>query len=76
MEIIPLFIPFAALSIPIVAIVLSHRRSSQNTKLKELELQKEILRLEVEKQNGKIKLLEEENKKYDKIIFENTNTNN
>jgi len=68
-----LLIPLTALSIPIVAIVLSHRRSSQNTKLKELELQKEILRLEVERQNGKIKLLEEENKKYDKIIFDNTN---
>jgi len=72
---IAVLIPFAALSIPIVAIVLSHKRTTQNTKLKELELQKEILRLEVEKQNGKIKLLEEENKKYDKIIFENTNTN-
>ena len=64
-------IPLAALSIPIVAIVLSHRRKAQDTKLKELELQKEILQLEVEKQNAKIKLLEEENKKYDKIIFEN-----
>jgi len=72
MENIAVLIPFAALAIPIVAIVLSHKRKIQNTKIKELELQKEILGLEVEKQNGKIKLLEEENKKYDKIIFENT----
>jgi len=72
---IAVLIPFAALAIPIVAIVLSYKRSTQNTRLKELELQKEILRLEVEKQNGRIKLLEEENKKYDKIIFENTNSN-
>jgi len=76
MEIIPLFIPFAALAIPIVAIALSHRQKTQNNKIKELELQKQILQLEVEKQNGRVKLLEEENKKYDKIIYENLNVNN
>ena len=64
-------IPLAALSIPIVAIVLSHKRKTQDTRIRELELQKEILQLEVEKQNANIKLLEEENKKYDKLIFEN-----
>ena len=62
------FIPFVALSIPIIAIVLSHMQKGQKNKIRELELQKEILQLEVEKQNGKIKLLTEENKKYDKII--------
>jgi hypothetical protein len=41
------------------------------TKTRELELQKEILELEIEKQNGQVKLLEEENKKYDKLINEN-----
>jgi len=76
MEIIPLLIPFAALAIPIVAITLSHRRKTQDNRIKELELQKQILQLEVEKQNGKVKLLEEENKKYDKIIYENLNVNN
>jgi len=69
-------VPFAALAIPIVAIVLSHRRNIQNNKIKELELQKEILKLEVEKQNSKVKLLEEENKKYDKIIYGNMNLDN
>jgi hypothetical protein len=68
-------IPFAALAIPIVAIVLSHNRKTQDTRIKELELQKEILKLEVEKQNGMVKLLEEENKKYDKIIYENIDIN-
>ena len=68
MNIIPLFIPFVALSIPIVAIVLSHRQKTNRNKIRELELKKEILELEVEKQNSKIKLLEEENKKYDRII--------
>jgi len=66
-----LMIPLTALAIPIVAIALSHRRKTQDSRLKELVLQKEILELEVQKQNGKIKLLEEENKKYDKIIYEN-----
>ena len=63
-------IPLFALSIPIVAIVLSHRLSFQKNKIRELELHKEILALEIEKQNSEIKLLEEESKKYDRIINE------
>ena len=54
--------------IPIVAIVLSHIRKTQNNKIKEQELQKEILELEIKKQNNTILLLEEENKKLDNII--------
>ena len=61
-------IPLVALSIPIVAIVLSYKQKAQNGKIKEMELQKEILELEIAKQNASIKLLEEENKKYDKIL--------
>jgi hypothetical protein len=63
-----LLVPLTALSIPIIAIILSHRRKTQDAKIKELELQKEILELEIKKQDGRIKLLEEENKKYDTII--------
>ncbi|MDR2784060.1 MAG: hypothetical protein LBB48_09540 [Treponema sp.] len=33
-----------------------------------IKMRKEILELEVQKQNNQLKLLEEENKKYDKII--------
>ncbi|MDR2516429.1 MAG: hypothetical protein LBC88_03495 [Spirochaetaceae bacterium] len=65
---IGILIPFAALAIPILAIILSHKEKTQKNKIRELELQKEILALEVEKQNGTLKLLEEENKKYDKLI--------
>jgi hypothetical protein len=36
--------------------------------LKKLEYETKKLELEIEKQNNQIKLLEEENKKYDKII--------
>ena len=66
-----ILIPLSALSIPVIAIVLSHKRKTQKNRIRELELQKEILALEVEKQDGRIKLLEEENKKYDKIIYNN-----
>jgi hypothetical protein len=69
-EFMRFLLPFAALSIPIVAITLSYRQKTQKNKIRELELQKEIMELEIEKQNGKVKLLEEENKKYDNIINE------
>ena len=57
-----------AFAIPIVAITLSHKGKTQKGKIRELELQKEILELELKKQDGNIKLLEEENRKYDSII--------
>ena len=65
-----ILIPFVALSIPILLIVLSYKRNTYKDRTRELELQKEILELEVKMQDGKIKLLEEENKKYDKIVFD------
>jgi hypothetical protein len=68
LQYIGVFIPFVALSIPIVAITLSYRQKSQKNKIRELELKKEILELEIKKQNSRVKLLEEENKKYDAII--------
>ena len=64
-----IIIPMLALSIPIISVIFNHVQKAQNNKIKEMELQKEILKLEVEKQNGKIKLLEEENKNLDKIIY-------
>jgi hypothetical protein len=67
---VKLLIPMAALSIPITAIVLSYREKTQKNRLREMELQKEILKLEIEKQNSTIELLEKENKKLDRIINE------
>jgi len=66
---IAVFIPILALSIPIIAIVLGYKQKTQRNKIREMELQKELLELEVEKQNSKIKLLEAENKNLDKIIY-------
>jgi len=68
MEFLRFLIPMMALSIPIIAIVLSHKEKSKKNNIRELELKKEILELEIEQQNSKIKLLEAENKKLDRII--------
>ena len=65
-----ILISLAIISIPIIGIISNHKRKIQNGKIREMELQKELLELEVKKQDGKIKLLEEENKKLDKIIYE------
>jgi len=66
--IMAIFFGSAALSIPIVAMVLSHKRKFQDKINRKLELQKEILELEIKKQDGTMKLLEEESKKLDKVI--------
>ena len=63
-----LIIPMMVLSIPILAITLTHRRKGQKDRLRELELKKEIMQLEIENMNSKTKLLEEENKKLDRLI--------
>jgi hypothetical protein len=67
-QLIRLLVPIVALSIPITAIVLSYKQKTQKNKLQEMELQKEILKLEIEKQNRTIELLEKENKKLDRIM--------
>ena len=61
-------IPVMALSIPIIAIILSHKKSMQRDKIKELDLKKQIIELEITKQNSQIKLLETEIKKLDREI--------
>jgi len=68
-----LIIPMMALSIPIIAIILSHRRKGSDDRIKELELKKQILELEVQKQESRIRLLEAENKNLDKIIESESN---
>jgi hypothetical protein len=54
--------------IPSIALSFVYKIIKNKHDLKKMQYQKEILELEVEKQNNHIKLLEEENKKYDKII--------
>jgi len=63
-----LTIALAALSVVLVAIVFEHKQKTQINRIKEMELKKQIMELEIEKQNSRIKLLETENKELDKII--------
>jgi hypothetical protein len=64
------FVPIFTLALVAAGLVFSYKGIKQKNTIKELELQKEILELEVEKDSVKLKLLEEENKKYDRIINE------
>jgi len=65
MAIIALFI---ILPNTVFSFISKNNAQKREIELKKLEYQKAIMELEVEKQRNQIKLLEEENKKYDKII--------
>ncbi|MDR3276366.1 MAG: hypothetical protein LBT11_04010 [Treponema sp.] len=58
----------AVIILPGMGILYSHRKNKDKTEIRKLELQKEILELEIEKQARQINLLEKENEKYDKIL--------
>jgi Na+-translocating ferredoxin:NAD+ oxidoreductase RnfG subunit len=53
---------------PAIVFSFIYKVTKNKQEIKKLQYQKEILELEVMKQNNQIKLLEEENKKYDRII--------
>jgi hypothetical protein len=57
-----------SLFVGLPAIVLNFINKSEKNKIEKLRLQKELLEAEIEKENVHIKLLEEENRKYDKMI--------
>ena len=66
-----IFLGIAALSIPrIIKNILNYRKNIKENKIKELELQKQILELEIKTQESKIRLLEEESNSLDKSINE------
>jgi len=56
---------------PAILFSFIYKITKDKHELKKMQYQKEILELEVEKQNNQIKILEEENKKLDQIIFDN-----
>jgi hypothetical protein len=58
--------------LPAIVFTFIHKnmKSKRENEIEKLKYQKEILELEIEKENKQIKLLEEENKKLDKIIYE------
>ena len=59
---------FIVLPTTILDFIRKNNAQKRETELKKLEYQKAILELELEKQRNDLKLLEEENKKYDRII--------
>ena len=57
-----------ALGLP--AILLEHIEKKKKIEVSKLKIQKELLELEIKKKETEIIFLKEENKKLDKIIFE------
>jgi hypothetical protein len=59
--------------LPAILFTFIHKntKNKREKEIEKLKYQKEILELEIEKENKQIRLLEEENKKLDKIINEN-----
>ena len=59
---------FIVLPKTILGFIGDQAKHKKEMEVEKLKYQKEILELELEKQRNEIKLLEEENRKYDKII--------
>jgi len=60
--------------VPIVStFIFKNKKHKREIELEKMKLQKEMLQLEIEKQNGQILLLQEENKKSERIINEDWN---
>ncbi|MDR1073194.1 MAG: hypothetical protein LBL45_05910 [Treponema sp.] len=59
--------------LPAIAFTFMHKniKNKGEKEIEKLKYQKEILELEVERENKQIRLLEEENKELDRIIYEN-----
>jgi len=55
---------------PAIIFSFIYKITKNKHELKKMQYQKEILELEVEKQNNQIKLFEEENRKLDRVIFD------
>jgi hypothetical protein len=65
--ILSLFVGLPAL---LFTFIHKNTKNKREKEIEKLKYQKEILELEIEKENRQIRLLEEENKKLDKIIYE------
>jgi hypothetical protein len=56
------------IGLPGIVFSFIHHHQKNKLEIKKMEYNQKTLELEIEKQNNQIKILEEENKKYDKII--------
>jgi hypothetical protein len=59
---------FVGLPAIVLSFIHKNNKNKREKEIEKLKYQKEILELETQKQNGQLKLLEEENKKLDRII--------
>ena len=59
---------FIVLPKTIFGYISEQKKHKREMEMEKLRYQKEMLELELEKQRNEIKLLEEENRKYDRII--------
>ena len=68
MALTALIIAAGALGLTGMVFLFVSKLVKESLEVSKLKMQKEIMELELQKQNTQLKLLEEENKKYDKII--------
>jgi len=68
-----LIIAAGAISLTGIVFLFVSKIVKESLEVSKLKTQKEILELEIKKQNNQIRLLEEEGKKYDKIINSSDN---
>jgi len=66
--VLSLFVGLPAIVLPFIY---KNTKNKREKEIEKLKYQKEILELGAQKQNNQIKLLQEENKKLDRIINEN-----
>jgi hypothetical protein len=59
---------FVGLPVIILSSINKYKENRNKAEIEKLKYQKEILELEIEKENITLKRLEEENKKYDEIL--------
>jgi len=57
--------------LPGIILLFIYKIKKNLTEIDKIKYQKDILELEIEKEKIKLKTLEEENKKLDKVIYEN-----
>jgi hypothetical protein len=70
MDLMGIIVTIMALGLSGMALLLIHKWVKDDNEMKKIKMQKEVSELEIEKMDKKIKLLEEENKRYDRIINE------
>ena len=59
---------FVGLPVIVLSFIYKNGKNKREKEIEKIKYQKEVLELEVKKQNNQMKIFEEENKKLDKLI--------